>query len=169
MNENLIGEGKPQERQLNQLEHHCYLTKHTDGKRVARSIERCKHGLSITSARAKQRDELPFSRPEHRISSTRAPDRPGPGRGRRHNARLVLIPVSCLATRSDEQLVDCKVGQAAGGVAPRNRSTVNESPHPAELGQGLHNETNQPHTRADHPQAKTAELVLAQGKTIADV
>jgi len=39
-------------------------------------------------------------------------------------------------------------------VAPGNRSTVNESPHPARLGRGLHHETNPPHSRADHPQAQ---------------
>ena len=39
-------------------------------------------------------------------------------------------------------------------VAPGFRSRVNESPHPARLGRGLHHETNPPHTRADHPQAQ---------------
>jgi len=39
-------------------------------------------------------------------------------------------------------------------VAPGSRSTVNESPHPARLGRGLHHETNPPHSRADHPQAQ---------------
>ena len=39
-------------------------------------------------------------------------------------------------------------------VAPGFRSSVNESPHPARLGRGLHHETNPPHTRADHPQAQ---------------
>jgi len=31
-------------------------------------------------------------------------------------------------------------------VAPRNRSRVNESPHPARLGRGLHHETHPSHT-----------------------
>ena len=31
-------------------------------------------------------------------------------------------------------------------VAPGSRSTVNESPHPAKLGRGLHHETNPPHS-----------------------
>jgi hypothetical protein len=39
-------------------------------------------------------------------------------------------------------------------VAPGNQSTVNESPHPARLGRGLHHETNPPHTRADHQKAQ---------------
>jgi len=41
-----------------------------------------------------------------------------------------------------------------GDVAPGNRSTVNESPHPARLGRGLHHEKKPPHTRADDPQAQ---------------
>jgi hypothetical protein len=54
-------------------------------------------------------------------------------------------------------------------VVPGNQSTVNESPHQARLGRGLHHETNPPHALGDHPQAKTAEQLIAQGKTVADV
>ena len=61
---------------------------------------------------------------------------------------------------------------------PGNRSRVNESPQPARLGRGLHHETHQAHSGADHPQALarrasaqqwTAEQLIAQGKTVADV
>ncbi len=31
---------------------------------------------------------------------------------------------------------------------------MNESPHPARLGRGLHHETNPSHTRPGHPQAQ---------------
>jgi hypothetical protein len=59
-----------------------------------------------------------------------------------------------------------------------NRSRVNESPHPARLGRGLDHKTHQTHSRADHPQALarrasakqwTAEQLIGQGKTVADV
>ena len=46
---------------------------------------------------------------------------------------------------------------------------MNERPHLARVGRGLHHETNPPHTRADHPQAQTAEQLIAQGKAVADV
>jgi hypothetical protein len=46
---------------------------------------------------------------------------------------------------------------------------VNESPQPAKLGQGLDHETHQAHSGADHPQAQTAEQLIAQGKSVADV
>jgi putative transposase len=39
-------------------------------------------------------------------------------------------------------------------VDPGNRSRVYESPQPAKLGPGLHHETHQVHSRADHPQAQ---------------
>jgi len=32
---------------------------------------------------------------------------------------------------------------------------VNETPHPARLGRGLHHETHQAHTQTDHPQTGT--------------
>lgn len=59
-----------------------------------------------------------------------------------------------------------------------NRSGVNESPQPARLGRGLHHETHQALSGADHPQALarrtsakqwTADQLIAQGKTVADV
>jgi len=55
---------------------------------------------------------------------------------------------------------------------------VNENLQPARLGRGLHQETHQAHSGANHPQvlarrasAKqwTAEQLIAQGKTDADV
>ena len=55
---------------------------------------------------------------------------------------------------------------------------MNESLQPAKLGRGLDHETHQAHSRADHPQALarrasakqwTAEQLIAQGKTVADV
>ncbi len=46
---------------------------------------------------------------------------------------------------------------------------MNESPHPARLGRGLDHETHQAHGGADHPQAETAEQLIAQGKTVVEV
>jgi hypothetical protein len=40
-------------------------------------------------------------------------------------------------------------------MAPINQPTVNESPHPARLGRGLHHETNYPHTLANQLQAQS--------------
>ena len=66
----------------------------------------------------------------------------------------------------------------ATDVDPENRSRVNESPQPARLGRGFHHESHQTHRRADHPQALarrasakqwTAEQLIAQGRTVADV
>lgn len=63
-------------------------------------------------------------------------------------------------------------------VAPGNRPSVNESLQPAKLGLGFDHETHQAHSGADHPQALarrasgkqwTAEQLIAQGKTVADV
>jgi putative transposase len=63
-------------------------------------------------------------------------------------------------------------------VDPGNRSRVNESPPTARLGRGLDHERHQAHSGADHPQALarrasakqwTAEQLIAQGKTVADV
>jgi putative transposase len=63
-------------------------------------------------------------------------------------------------------------------VDPGNRSRVNESLQPARLGRRLDHETHQTHSRADHPQSLarrasakqwTAEQLIAQGKTVADV
>ncbi|QNG26574.1 transposase [Synechococcus sp. HK01-R] len=59
----------------------------------------------------------------------------------KENARLKKL----LAEAELENAID---------VAPGNWSRVNESPHPARLGRGLHHETHPPHTRADHPQAQ---------------
>lgn len=53
---------------------------------------------------------------------------------------------------------------------PGSRSRVNESPHPARLGRGLHRETHQAHSGADHPQDQNLLAAdIAQGKAIADV
>ena len=56
-------------------------------------------------------------------------------------------------------------------VDPENRSRVNESPHPARLGRGLDHETHQAHSTAEQiiRKPKTAEQLIAQGKTVADV
>ena len=56
--------------------------------------------------------------------------------------------------RTAEQLLNQGQTVADVDVAPGNRSTMDESPHPARLGRGLHHERNPPHTRADHPQAQ---------------
>ena len=55
---------------------------------------------------------------------------------------------------SHETLIRSKLRPALADVDPGNQSGVNESPHPARLGRGLHHETNPSHTRADHPQAQ---------------
>ncbi|SBO43937.1 protein of unknown function [Cyanobium sp. NIES-981] len=39
-------------------------------------------------------------------------------------------------------------------VDPNSRSRLNESLQPARLGRGLHHETHQAHSGADHPQAQ---------------
>ena len=44
-------------------------------------------------------------------------------------------------------------------VAPGNWSRVNESPHPARLGRGLHHETHPRHARADDPQTQKDRAV----------
>jgi len=55
-------------------------------------------------------------------------------------------------------------------VDPGDRTRVNESPHPARLGRGLHHETHQAYGGADHPQAENcAEQLIAQGKTVVEV
>jgi len=48
---------------------------------------------------------------------------------------------------------------------------VNESPHPARLGRGLDHETHQAHGGANQiiRKLKTAEQLIAQGKTVLDV
>jgi len=43
-------------------------------------------------------------------------------------------------------------------------SRVNESPHPARLGQGLHHETNQAYGAADHPPAQNRRAVDRPGQ-----
>ena len=50
-----------------------------------------------------------------------------------------------------------------------DRSRVNESPHPARLGRGLHHERHQAHSGADHPQTKNRRIQIAQGKTVFEV
>jgi len=58
----------------------------------------------------------------------------------------------------------------SGDVAPGNRSRVNESPQPAGLGRGLDHETHQTHSPEQIiRKLKTAEQLIAQGKTVADV
>ena len=46
---------------------------------------------------------------------------------------------------------------------------MNESPHPARLGRGLHHVTHQAHSREIIRKLKTAEQLIAQGKTVVDV
>ena len=46
---------------------------------------------------------------------------------------------------------------------------MNESPHPARLGRGLHHETNPPTAEQIIRKLKSAEQLIAQGKTVADV
>jgi hypothetical protein len=60
---------------------------------------------------------------------------------------LPALPSALMSHLAEEAALELEV--AAG-----NRSSVNESPHPARLGRGLHHETQPPHTRADHPQAQ---------------
>ena len=61
--------------------------------------------------------------------------------------------------------------QESGDVAPGNRSTVNESPHPARLGRG--GDSTMKRIRHNPEQIirklKTAEQLIAQGKTVADI
>lgn len=52
----------------------------------------------------------------------------------------------------------------ATDVDPDNRSKVNESPHPARLGRGLHHETHQAHSGADHPQAQNRRAADRPGQ-----
>ena len=47
---------------------------------------------------------------------------------------------------------------------PGDRSRVNESPHPARLGRGLHHETNQALSGADHPQAQNGRAADRPGQ-----
>jgi len=49
-------------------------------------------------------------------------------------------------------------------VDPGNRSRVNESPYPARLGRGLHQETHQAQSGADHPQAQNRRAADRSGQ-----
>ncbi len=57
----------------------------------------------------------------------------------------------------------------ASDVDPGDRSRVNESPHPARLGRGLDHETPRHTAEQIIRKLKTAEQLIAQGKTVADV
>jgi len=54
-------------------------------------------------------------------------------------------------------------------VDPGDRSRVNESPHPARLGRGLHHETHKANSGADHPQAQDRRAADTQGKPVVEV
>jgi hypothetical protein len=57
----------------------------------------------------------------------------------------------------------------APDVDPGNRSRVNESTHPDRLGRELEHETHQAHTEQIIRKLKTAEQLIAQGKTVVEV
>jgi hypothetical protein len=55
-------------------------------------------------------------------------------------------------------------GPSLADVDSRNRSRVNERPHPARLGRGLHHETDQALSGADHPQAQNGRAADRPGQ-----
>ena len=54
-------------------------------------------------------------------------------------------------------------------MAPGDRSRVNENTQPARMGRGLDHETQQAHTKQLFKMLETAEQLVAQDRSVADV